>query len=662
MRWIVRGLSGIFALILLAVGLVYLIPSDKVANLAAAEFSKATGRVLVLEGGVKPSLWPVLGVKTGPVQIANASWSDQGPMLAAEGLSIGVDMAALIGGTIRITKVEAIAPQILLERNKKGEANWVFGPTAVAGTASGSGVPASSVQKVTLDHGLIRNGSLRFIDHANGTNLSLTAIEAELRLPDYDGEALLTLAAQKQGQTMLVDAKLARFGDFAAGKVSGISFSAGIGASGFKFEGRMGVEPMVADGTVTADLGDLAAVMALVGLPAPDLPPGLGQKTRKIAGQVTLAPEGSVHLRGGVISLDGNRFEGDADLLFDGARPHLKASIKTGALSLAALSQGSSAGGGTTAKSEGWSQAPIDVSGLSALDAAISLSADSIDLGVLNFGRTRLMISLVKSRAVFEARELQAYGGSATGEFVINGRGGLSVGGNLKLSNLAMQPLLTDLAEFDRLVGTGDLDLRFLGVGSSMAALAKSLSGEGKLNFGKGELRGLDLLGMLRTLNPSYVGEGTKTIFDAVSASYTMQDGVLYNDDLLLAAPYLKATGKGRVGIGARDLDYRIVPTALEKSDGTGGIKVPLKITGPWAKPKYQLDLKALADQELADEKAKLKEEADKARAKLEAKAETELGVVRQEGESLTDAAKRRAQEAAKEEGGRFLNKLLGGN
>jgi len=677
MRWIVRLLSGLLMLIAVAVGLIYLIPSDKVAARAAAEFSAATGRGLVLEGSVKPTIWPILGVKTGPVQIANADWSNAGPLLRAEGLSIGVDFAALIGGRVRITTVEAISPQIILERNTKGEANWVFGPGAAngpgGGAAEGSAAASSAVPRVTLDKGLIRNGKLRFIDHATGTRLDLSGIDAEARMPNFDGEATLSLAAIKDGHKLLIDARVAHFADFASGKVSELSLTSGVGDSGFKFDGRMGTAPLQADGKVTADLVDLGSVMGLVGLPAPVLPQGLGRTTRKIAGVVTLTPAGSIHLRGGVISLDGNRFDGDADLLLDGARPLLKASIRSGALNLAALTgaEGNGGGGGTgggvaVAKTTGWPTDRIDVSGLGALDAAVSVAADSIDLGLLKFGRARLLINLVSSRAVIEARELQAYGGGVTGQFVVNGRGGLSVGGNLALAGLAMQPLLTDLAGFDRLIGTSDLSFRFLGAGNTVDAIAQSLSGEGKMSFGKGELRGLDLVGMLRNLDPGYVGAGSKTIFNAVGASFTMQNGVLYNDDLLLSAPYLKAEGKGRVGIGARDLDYRILPTALEKSDGTGGIGVPLMVTGPWANPKFQLDLKALADQQLAGEKANLqaraKEEAAKARARLEAQATKDLGIQRQEGESLRDAAKRRAQEELGAQTGKLLKGLFGNN
>lgn len=171
---------------------------------------------------------------------------------------------------------------------------------------------------------------------------------------------------------------------------------------------------------------------------------------------------------------------------------------------------------------------------------------------------------------------------------------------------------------------------------------------------------------MLRTLDPNFVGEGQKTIFDGVAASFTIQDGTLRNDDLKLTAPYLTATGAGTVGLGAQVLDYRITPTALTKADGTGGVKVPLQITGPWSAPRFGLDLKALADQELAEERARLEaaaeEAVEKARADLEARAQQELGIAPVEGESLEDAARRRAEEALRDSATEALQGILGGN
>ena len=285
----------------------------------------------------------------------------------------------------------------------------------------------------------------------------------------------------------------------------------------------------------------------------------------------------------------------------------------------------------------------------------------------MRLGTTRATMTLDRARAVFDLRQIAAYEGSIAGQFVVNGRGGLSVGGDLRFDSIAMQPLLRDLGGYERLIGTGDLSLKFLGVGTTVDQIMRSLSGSGRLALGKGELRGLDIAGMLRNLDPNFVGEGQRTIFDSLSASFGMDGGVLSNDDLALKAPYVTATGSGTVNLGARSLDYRLRPTALAAADGSGGIMVPLLISGPWADPRFRLDLESLARERLEEEARALEDRARaeaaaaeaRAKAELERRAEEELGVTRQEGESLEDAAKRRAEEVLEEEAGRLLQQLL---
>ncbi|WP_050527470.1 AsmA family protein [Pseudorhodobacter aquimaris] len=660
MRWLVR-IGAVLALLIVAlVGVVFLIPSQKVADLAAAQFFKATGRALTVEGGVSPSVWPVLGVRTGQVRLANADWSDAGPMLEAEGLAIGVDVASLFKGNIKITKIEAIRPQIILERNADGAGNWEIAGSGAAST--GPSEDTATAQVITLDHGVIEGGSVLFLDHGNGTRMALQDIAAEVRLPDFTGPATVTLTAMKDDVPLELAARIAGFDQFLAGKITEVTVNTQIGGSTAGFDGRIGTAPLVAEGVVTADFADLTAVAAVAGQAAPTLSQGMGASVRKLSGTVTLAEAGSLHLRGGVIELDRNRFSGDLDMSFDGPRPKLTAKMTAGALDFSRLAGDTSAGGSGGDAASGWSRDVIDVSGLDALDASVALTAESIDLGTAKLGRTRLLVTLDRARMVVEAKELQAYGGNITGNFVVNGRGGLSVGGDLRFAGMAMQPLLQDVADFDRLIGTGDISLKFLGVGNSMSAIMNSISGDGSVRFGKGELRGLDLVGMLRSLDVGYVGEGQKTIFDAITGSFTMQDGVLRNDDLQFSAPYVSAAGSGRIGIGARDLDYRLTATALADSDGSGGVSVPLLISGPWAQPKFRLDMQGLIDQNLAEEKERLKEKARAEEERAKAKLEKELGLQREEGERLEDAAKRRAQEALEAEAARALKRLLGGN
>lgn len=658
MRWVVRILSALLILVGVAIGALFLIPSEKVAQVAAGEFGRMTGRTLTIDGAVKPTIWPMLGVRAQAVTIANADWSDAGPMLRAVTLDIGLDLSALLSGEVKITRVEAERPEIVLERAADGRANWEFGPGGAAASPSAAADGAVAQTPFTLDRGVISGGSVTYVDHGAGTWVALSAIDAELTLPAYHGPADLTLAAEMNGQKINAKMRLEDFGTFLTGQISALSLNADIGKARLGFDGRAGFAPAMAEGQIDADLGDLRAVMALINLPAPELPEGLGARAVALAGAVTLTEAGSVHLRDGKITLDDNRLTGDIDLTPGKERPHLNARISTGALNLAALGGADGDSGGGGAADTGWSKAPIDASGLTALDANLALSAESIDLGTARLGRSRVLITLERGRAVFDIRELAAYGGTVTGEVVVNGRNGLSTGGNLVVAGLAMQPLLKDMADYDRLIGAGDMRLKFLGVGNSMDALMRSLSGDGLLSFGKGELRGLDLAGMLRTLDTGYVGEGAKTIFDSITASFAIKDGVLRSDDLKLTAPLITATGAGTVGIGAQVLDFTVLPTALSKADGTGGVKVPLRITGPWAAPKFKLDLEALAQEKLSVQKERLDAEA---KARLAKEAEEKLGITATEGESLQDAAKRRAQEALGEEASKALGKLLGG-
>lgn len=656
MRWIIRALALLVVLFVLAAGALLLVPSNKVAQLAERQFEAATGRAMTLTGSVRPTVWPRLGVRTGPVEIANAPWSKAGPMLAAKGLEIGLDPMALIRGDIKIAKVEVLSPRILLERSSDGVGNWQFTPpggAAAPAAAADGGTAAPSaatpqgggMQAFTLDKGIITNGSVTWIDHVTGQRIALSKIDATLAIPAFNGPATLKMTAEANGKPLKLSGTLGDFANFMAGKVVATDLQTAIGPSTISYKGGIGTNPVSAQGKLDASLKDPSALVAILGTSMPALPQGLGRKQIALKGDVTLTPEGSFHLRGGEAQLDGNALKIAADLTFPSGRPKLNAQIQAGALNLAGLTSdtsGSGGGaGGKAAQGGGWSTAPIDASGLTAADADIALTADSVDLGVAKLGKTHALLRLDNGRATVDLRQLAAYGGSVTGQVVANARGGLSVSADLTAKGVALRPLLTDLAGYKRLDAAADVTLKLAASGNSQAALARTLSGTGSFSLGKGELQGLDLLGMLRTLNLNYVGEGAKTIFDSLGASFRIDKGVLSNDNLLLKAPLLTATGKGTVNIAARTLDYTVTPTALTKSDGTGGIKVPLTISGPWAKPRFGLDVNAIAAGKLDEAKQKLQDRAQEELSK-------QLGGSAQGGQNTTDAVRKKLEDEAK--------------
>jgi AsmA protein len=671
MRWIVRVGIALAVVVVLAFGLLAIVPSERIAQAVSGQFEAMTGRKLDVLGEIKPRLWPSLGVTAGPVSIANAEWaSNDQPLFQAESLSIDVNLGALLGGEVKILGLTAERPEINLERAADGRENWVFA-ASTTGEAGGAGAVPPPATGFTLDKGSIIGGRLQFTDQQSGRTVALDEVNATLSIPDFSGPFTLTATALSRGQEVALDLSGEVFSAFAMGRVVPVKASLVAGGTKIGFEGRGGYAPLAAEGALVADLSDLPALGALIGsdLSRPNL--GLGRDRLQISGQLTLDGTGAAFLRGSEIVADTNQIKGDLDLVPGAARPRLKAQLAAGPITIGTGPDGAMGGGEAGGmQADGWPEGEIDVSALGTMDAEIALAAPSVDLGVLKLGQTRVLITLDRARAVTEIREMQAYGGQISGDFVVNGRGGLSVGGRLSFAGLQTQPLFTDLAGWDRLVSTGDFEIEFLGVGNSVAAIMQSLKGQGDLELGKGELRGLDIAGMLQTLDPGYVGEGQKTIFDGLAGTFSIAEGVLSNSDLKLVAPYLTASGAGEIGLGARTLNYRLRPTALAAADGTGGVMVPLVISGPWAKPRFRLDLESIAREKMEAEakavaerlEAEAKAAEAAAKAELEQRLKEELGVEVAPDESLGDAAERGAREALEDEARKALDEILGGN
>lgn len=628
MRWVLRFLGLLVALLVAAVAAFFLIPAERIAGLVEQRFEAATGRALSIGGDVRPGLWPEIGLRTGPVSIANADWAGPEPMVEAEALSVGIAWKGLFGGDIRVTGVDLTRPVIRLARDADGRGNWEMvleRPDRGAGTSTGVvGRDAASTGNATnlaLDRATISDGAVIW-SVPGSPPFALLGIDATLSLPDFAGPATLSLEADANGEALTADLAIAEFAAFLSDGAVPVTLEAGVGAGTLAFDGRAGLTPAAAEGRISADLDGPGALLRALGAPPPDLAPGLGRDRLSLDGALTYAGD-ALSFREASLAMDGNRLSGDADVSFGGTRPRLVARLSAGALDLSGLRENGTDGGGGGAASgggdggaDGWSTAPIDVSGLRALDAEIALEAASVRLPASEFGRTRLGLALENGRLVATIRELVAYDGEVAGQVVVNGRDGLSASADLSGSAIAISRLFAELLDFDRLVALGDMEIAVRAAGSSMDAMMNAMNGEGSFRFGAGELLGLDLVGMLRNLDPSYVGAGKATIFDEITGTFRIVDGVVINQNLKLLAPFLTATGSGRVALGRQTLDYRIVPKLLS---GEGeGLSVPIVVTGSWAAPKFSLDLEGLID-------AKAGEEIDAAKKKLERKAKRKL-------------------------------------
>lgn len=634
MKWVGRIFGALLLIIAVVVVSLFFLPADRIAQVAAQQIKAQTGREVSITGDISMTIWPVLGVSAGSIEVGNADWSEQGPMLTAQNAAIGIDAGALLKGEIKITNIEAASPTIRLESRKDGRVSWEFTDASGEAAIETETDPEREAQAFSLQRLSITDATL--IYDAEGSDLvSYSGVDLALDWPERLGRADIRATLRPAGQDVKVVAGIEGFAGFIAGEVQPIVASIETAGGSLDLNGRLSTAGDVA-GQLGLKLSDTDQFLRGLGLPEAELPRGLGRKV-DLSTEMTLTSDRRLSLRSIVAVLESNKITGDADISLNGV-PQINAQLDAGALDLtgATGSSGSSEGGSSSAAGTGWSKAAIDASGLAAFNGQISLKASSINLGAFNLGATRALMSNDNSRAVFELREVQAYGGTVSGEFVMNNRGGLSVGGKIFASSISIQDVLRDAMEIDRLTGSGNAELSFLGSGASVDSIMRSLSGKGAFKLGQGTIQGLDL----NTLMGSGNGSGGTTVFDSMAATFVIAGGNLQNEDLLFALPNYDARGNGRIGLGAQDIDYLFVPKALRANSGKG-LAIPVSIKGPWSNPSIRPDLEAAINLNFEEEKDRLEQEAkDRLKEKL--------GVQSDSGESVEDVVKDKVEDKLK--------------
>ncbi len=607
-----------------------MLPGDRIAQVAVDQIKAQTGRDVVLRGQTTVSYYPVLGVSTGAVEIANAEWSEAGPMLVADSLKLGVDLMSLINGDVRITGLEMVNPQVLLEIGRDGRANWELGVDGVAPSGQPSGV--STALALSLDRALITGGQVQFTDHGSGARYQVDDLSLDLRWPQYRGTAQLALAARPQGAGLIsLSGEIGNLAALIEGEGTTANLEAQADGGTLRYDGGFAM-PLDLDGSLAVNLSDTGAFLAALGLPGIDLPPGLGRKASATA-NLRLTPAMDLSLRGLALTLDQNSLDGAVDVALGQDVPMVNATLAAGLIDLSAAAAGGDAGGTSGGAADaGWSKAPIDASGLGLFNGRIDLTATGLRVAGLSFADASLTITVDRSRAVVVLNRLSGYSGGMSGQVVANNRNGLSVGGSLRATSVEMESLLNDLAGIDRFTGKADTDLEFLSSGNSLHAIMNGLSGKGSLSMARGTIKGIDLDSLMR----QGLATGGTTVFDSLSASYTMENGNLFNSDLLLRLPVISASGEGRIGLGARDIDYLFTPRTASADSG-GGVVIPVRIRGPWADPRIWPDMEKAID-------LNLKAEKEEARQAVEDKIRDELNLPTNEGQSLEDAAKEKLE------------------
>lgn len=279
---------------------------------------------------------------------------------------------------------------------------------------------------------------------------------------------------------------------------------------------------------------------------------------------------------------------------------------------------------------------PIDLSALKGIDLKGTVRIGFLQFNNVKISQIKAFLQLANGRLDINPMAGQAYQGSLTGNLQANAQNNRFTL-RQTMSNIAIGPLLRDVAQKDLLEGRGNITLDLSTTGKSVPAIQQALSGTASLQLRDGALKGINLAASLREFKAKFSGkqeavqkarQGEKTDFSELSASFKIANGIARNDDFSAKSPFLRLAGSGTIDLVQSLLDYKtkvsIVGTSKgqegKELDQLKGITVPLQISGPFDNLSYKLDFASLAGNLV---QTKAKEEAQK---QLEKKAGEKMG------------------------------------
>ena len=493
------------------------------------------------------------------------------------------------------------------------------------------------LEELTLGDVRIEGGSVLYSDARTGASQQVTALDTRVGLKSLASALDANGKLDFDGQTVGFDVKLASPKAILEDRPAKLALVLKAAPLEAKF-----------DGTVTArasvDLeGDLAAkgasLRALLRWLGHELPPADGFGLVALSGK--LKTSGTTYaLTDSNLGLDGATATGVVQLDIAGARPHVIATLKISELDLNryTLAAGTAvvhpkvsvirpasgaapapvpaaksiedlingAGGpqvkGYT-KRAGWSEDAIALGALGVADVDAKLAIGKLTYREIKAGQSAVTVALKNKALRLSFDDVALYEGRGRGFITIDSNPAVPVASaNLAVDGVAAKGLLKDAADFDWLAGTAKVTLAVSAQGASEAALVQTSNGKADFSFANGSIVGFNLPGAIRGLTQGkFSGLNTspaeKTDFSELTATFQIANGVAVNQDLKLNGPLLRATGAGQIALPPQTLDYTVKPKIVGSLQGQGatdalsGLEIPVRITGPWAKPQFTPDL-----------------------------------------------------------------------
>ena len=521
------------------------LPSGFLTSAIQERVESSTGYHLTIAGPTKISLWPTLNVSMSDLTLQDPKDRDGSSRVTIAKVQADMTLSSAWSGHPHITELVVTRPvmHVPLLRER-------LRPTAAANKPAEPDGPSATIERITISNGEIAFSNPR--DHVDNR------IDGIAGLATIDAERNVKFTG------------IARAGDHP-----------------LKFDIKASAPP----GPIERQNIPIEAIFEAPGL---------------LSGPLTTKAE--VRMNGSVAMINGlsgtlgdGAFNGWASVDLS-SKPLVKLDLDFQRLEIPVSKTAENAA------QQGWSDKPIDLTGLNYVDAQARISGAQIDLGEARFAPAAIEAALAGGVLKASISNLGVYGGQASGEVIVDASSGSpNYAMHCDLVGVRALPLLSSLADFDKIDGKMQAKIAAKSGGASQHAIMTNMSGTAFVIFQDGQIRGLNIAQMIRNLTASTLSgwqeqKEQATDLTQLAASFKIERGQATTTDLNLVGPLVKVTGAGTIDLGTKQIGFRVEPQLVMTTEGQGrtsdpvGFGIPVILSGPWSSPRIYPEMQGILD------------------------------------------------------------------
>lgn len=587
------------ALLLVVVGLVAFVMLFDFSGYLERKISGESGREVVMGGrtDIRWSSHPRVTIHG--LRIGNMEGGTDPLMLSADTINVVVDGWKLLRGRLILSEVTIENPDILLEKDKDGNANWQFGSNP-EGKAVDAVTPDNRAEIPVIGRLSIDHGRLRYKDPAKNIDIDSKLSTIQGKMGEKDSIRILGKGIYDNKPFKL---------DFTGGSVLTLhdtndpyplTMHASVADTSVKINGTV-MDPL--------ELKGLDLKMEVAGKNAADIFPIFGialppTKPYRLKGQLGLEDkvwkftDFSGHM--GNSDLAGN-------LSWDTrpeTRPILNATFTSERLDFSDL--GALIGATPKEVAENAQQdrvlpdMPLDITRLSAMDANVEFTGKHVISSDLPLDDFYMKVLLDNKLLKLDPIKFGTASGDVSAVMEINARKTpVAISGDFTFRKLALSRLFHKLEKsLDTDPARGYIGgvAKLKGYGKSLRDMLATSNGSIGLGMEGGELSNLivEIIGLDVAESLGFLLSHDKPVqVRCVIGDFAVTDGLMKANSILIDTSDTKVTGKGTLNLKNEAMDMQL--HAMPKDPSILSLRTPITISGTLNSPRIGVKAESLA-------------------------------------------------------------------